>query len=186
MASTLDFRDRTNRRGPRSLWEAVGLRVYLQEQESIAVADGRAARLVDLTARATRPVDLATMKATRHVDRAALEAARPVDLAGMRAAWLVEVATMKAARLLARAARAARLIARGAEKVQLVELRTQQAVAWAYIKTFAEELVRRGEAPADFVERLRVSMRIPSAVVLAPVRLAPPAPDSAREFRIAA
>jgi hypothetical protein len=126
MASTLDFLDRTSRHGPHSLWEAVGLRVYLQEQESIAVADGKTARLIYLAA-----------LAARLVDRPA-QAARRVDLA--------------------------------AGAAQLVDLRAQQAVAWAFIRTFAEELIRRGEAPADMVERLRQSLRISheSALRLAP------------------
>jgi exoribonuclease II len=38
-----------------------------------------------------------------------------------------------------------------------------QTLAWAYVRTFAEQLVQRGEAPADLAERLRRSLRIAPA-----------------------
>jgi hypothetical protein len=53
------------------------------------------------------------------------------------------------------------------ETARVAELRGRQAVAWAYVRSFAEELVRRGEAPEDLVERLRESMRIQQAVAAA-------------------
>lgn len=90
MVFTSDFMDRATRPGPRSLWEAVGLLVYLREQETIALRDETIA-LRDQTI-----------------------ALRPPDVG-------------KAA--------------------QMGDLRRQQAVAWAYIRTFAEELIRRGEPP---------------------------------------
>jgi hypothetical protein len=42
----------------------------------------------------------------------------------------------------------------------LARLRKGQAVGWAYLRTFAVELVRAGEAPEDMVERLQERLQI--------------------------
>ena len=50
--------------------------------------------------------------------------------------------------------------ARAEDRAQVERLRSLQSVTWAYIKTFAAQLVERGEAPPDMVERLRNSLEI--------------------------
>ena len=82
-----DLIDALPRRGPASLWEAVGLLSHLREQEAHALREGDYSR-------------------------------------GRRLAQL-------------------------------------QALAWSYIRAFAEPLEARGDAPPGMVERLRLSLKIP-------------------------
>ena len=44
------------------------------------------------------------------------------------------------------------------------ELRNERILAWSYVSNFAEEMVRRGEAPAGLVARLRRMVRVPREI----------------------
>ena len=46
------------------------------------------------------------------------------------------------------------------DRAGLRRLLSEQAVAWAFVRGFAEQLVARGEAPPGMVERLRRALRI--------------------------
>lgn len=46
------------------------------------------------------------------------------------------------------------------DRAGLRRLLSEQAVAWAFVRGFAEQLVARGEAPLGMVERLRRALRI--------------------------
>ena len=52
---------------------------------------------------------------------------------------------------------------REANRAELRRLRSEQAVAWGFVRGFAEHLVARGEAPAGMVERLRRALRLREA-----------------------
>ena len=113
-----DLIDALPRRGPATLWEAVGLLSHLREQEAHALREGDYSR-------------------------------------GRRLAQL-------------------------------------EALAWSYIRAFAEQLEARGDAPPGMVERLRLSLKIPLSEDLslrvARHRLASRAPLTAESdsYRLAA
>jgi hypothetical protein len=49
---------------------------------------------------------------------------------------------------------------REGDRMRLRRLLSEQAVAWAFVRGFAEQLVERGEAPQGMVERLRRALKI--------------------------
>lgn len=77
------------------------------------------------------------------------------DLASIRPTSLWE-----AVALLARIQDELAAALREQDLAALRHLRSDQAVAWAFIRGFAEQLVARGEAPPGMVQRLRRALRL--------------------------
>ena len=49
---------------------------------------------------------------------------------------------------------------REGDKPRIRRLLSEQAIAWAFVRGFAEQLIQRGEAPVGMVERLRRALKI--------------------------
>jgi hypothetical protein len=49
---------------------------------------------------------------------------------------------------------------REGDQLRLRHLYSEQALAWAFVRGFAQQLIERGEAPPGMVERLRSALKI--------------------------